>query len=238
VSGPPRPDPGEGPRRAEDATRGPPYHGDVSAHLAAELRRMGIRDRRVLAAVEQVPREAFVPAELRRIADADAPLPIGSGQTISQPFIVAYMTAALQLSGGERVLEVGTGSGYQTAILARLAREVFTVEILPELAAAARERLVGLGYGAVHFRVGDGGLGWPEEAPFDRILVTAAAPEAPAALLEQLAPAGRLLLPVGPPRGEQRLELHRRTPAGGIEVEVLADVRFVPLRGAAGHAVV
>lgn len=197
---------------------------------------MGVRDSRVLAAVERVPRERFVPAELRHVAEADAPLPIGSGQTISQPFVVAYMTAALRLSGEERVLEVGTGSGYQTAILARLARQVYTVEILPELAAAARERLRALGVENVQFREGDGGLGWPEEAPFDRILVTAAAPEVPPALLAQLGAGGRLLLPVGPARGEQRLELHRRAEDGRLEREVLADVRFVPLRGAAGYA--
>jgi len=198
---------------------------------------MGIRDRRVLAAVERVPREAFVPPELRHVAEADAPLPIGSGQTISQPYVVAYMTAALQLGGDERVLEVGTGSGYQTAVLAGLAREVFTVEILPELAAAARERLAALDCHNVRFRVGDGGLGWPEEAPFDRILVTAAAPAVPPALLDQLAPGGRLILPVGPPHGEQRLELHRREPDGRVEAELLAEVRFVPLRGAAGHTI-
>ena len=170
----------------------------MSEPLAAFLRRQGIRDERVLRAVAEVPRALFVPDALRDDADADRPLPIGWGQTISQPFVVAYMTERLHLAGDERVLEVGTGSGYQTALLAHLAAEVYSIEILPELAARARALLVDvLGLLNVRLRTGDGALGWPEEAPFDRIIVTAAAPEVPPALVAQLAPGARMILPVG-----------------------------------------
>ena len=193
---------------------------------------MGIRDARVLAAVEQVPRELFVPAALQEEAEADRPLPIGHGQTISQPFIVAFMTEALQLAGSERVLEVGTGSGYQTALLSLLARRVFSIEIVPELAAGAAAVLRGaLGLDNIDLRVGDGRLGWPEEAPFDRILVTAAPTSVPAPLLEQLSPDGRMVIPVGPDPGIQRLRLLERT-GNGVERTVdLLPVRFVPLTG-------
>jgi protein-L-isoaspartate(D-aspartate) O-methyltransferase len=210
----------------------------VSERLAAELRRMGIRSARVLEAVASVPRERFVPEELRFAAEADRPLPIGEGQTISQPFVVAFMTELLELSGAERVLEVGTGSGYQTAILARLAAEVFSVERLAGLSARAAAALEALGIGNVRLRVGDGSVGWAEHAPYDRVLVTAAAPAPPPALLEQLAPGGRMVLPVGPPHGDQLLKLVRKGPAGEFESDVVADVRFVPLLGEAGHSVV
>jgi protein-L-isoaspartate(D-aspartate) O-methyltransferase len=193
---------------------------------------MGIRDARVLGAVEQVPRELFVPAALQGEAEADRPLPIGHGQTISQPYIVAFMTEALQLAGSERVLEVGTGSGYQTALLSLLARRVFSIEIVPELAAGAAAVLRGvLGLDNIDLRVGDGRLGWPEEAPFDRILVTAAPTSVPAPLLEQLSPGGRMVIPVGPDPGVQRLRLLERTGNGAERTVDLLPVRFVPMTG-------
>jgi protein-L-isoaspartate(D-aspartate) O-methyltransferase len=202
----------------------------VTAALAVFLRDSGIRDERVLAAFAEVPRHLFVPEHLREAADGDHPLPIGCGQTISQPFVVAYMTERLRLGGSERVLEVGTGSGYQTAILARLAEEVFSIEIVPELAARAREVLVEtLAISNVRLRTGDGSLGWPEEAPFDRIMVTAAAPEVPPALVAQLAPGGRMILPVG---GSPEAQVLRVVDRGSDGVAVEADllpVRFVPL---------
>lgn len=202
----------------------------MSEALAASLRRAGIADERVLAAIAAVPRALFVPARLRGEAERDRPLPIGFGQTISQPYVVAYMTERLGLAGDERVLEIGTGSGYQTAILARLAREVLSIEILPELAERAREVLLGtLRVANVRLRTGDGALGWPEEAPFDRVLVTAAAPAVPDALVAQLAPGGRMILPVG---GELDLQVLRAVEKGrdGANVEAeLLPVRFVPL---------
>jgi len=196
---------------------------------------MGIRDPRVLGAVAELPRALFVPAPLRDEADADRPLPIGCGQTISQPFVVAYMTERLALRGFERVLEVGTGSGYQTAVLAHLAAEVYSIEIVPELAARARAILEDeLGLTNVHLSTGDGAEGWPEAAPFDRIVVTAAAPEVPPALVAQLAPGGRMILPVGASLEDQMLRAVER---GDDGVNVSADlipVRFVPLTGAHG----
>ncbi len=202
----------------------------MTAALAAFLRESGIRDERVLAAVAEVPRDLFVPEHLREAADADHPLPIGYGQTISQPFVVAYMTERLRLAGDERVLEVGTGSGYQAAILARLAEEVFSLEIVPELAARAREVLLDrLQLRNVRLRTGDGALGWPEEAPFDRIMVTAAAPEVPAALVDQLAPGGRMILPVGESPEFQMLRVVDRGNDGVTAEADLLPVRFVPL---------
>jgi protein-L-isoaspartate(D-aspartate) O-methyltransferase len=193
---------------------------------------MGIRDDRVLWAVEQVSRELFVPPALREEADADRPLPIGHGQTISQPFIVAFMTSALQLAGDERVLEVGTGSGYQTALLALLANEVYSIEIVPELAAGAGEVLRGqMRLRNVHLRVGDGRQGWPEAAPFDRIIVTAAPASIPERLVEQLKPGGRMVIPVGADPEVQSLRLFQRV-ADGVSVAAdLLQVRFVPLTG-------
>jgi protein-L-isoaspartate(D-aspartate) O-methyltransferase len=202
----------------------------VSAALAAFLRASGIRDERVLAAMAEIPRELFVPERLREAAEGDHPLPIGFGQTISQPYVVAYMTERLRLDGRERVLEVGTGSGYQAAILARLADEVFSIEIVRELAARAREVLTEeLGLRNVRLRTGDGARGWPEAAPFDRIMVTAAAPEVPPALVEQLAPGGRMILPVGESPDAQVLRVVDRG-NDGVTVETdLLPVRFVPL---------
>ena len=202
----------------------------MSVALSAFLRHEGIRDERVLRAFAEVARAAFVPEDLRERADADHPLPIGHGQTISQPFVVAYMTEQLRLAGNERVLEVGTGSGYQTAILARLTEEVFSMEIVPELAQLARTLLVDrLGLSNVRLRTGDGALGWPEAAPFDRVIVTAAAPEVPPALVAQLAPGGRMILPVGPDPSAQVLRVVDRAPSGGLLESDLLGVRFVPL---------
>jgi protein-L-isoaspartate(D-aspartate) O-methyltransferase len=206
------------------------YDPEVSVSLAAALRRDGIRDERVLAAVAKLRRELFVPEELQEAADDDRPLPIGHGQTISQPFVVAYMTERLRLTGTERVLEVGTGSGYQTALLALLAEEVFSIEIVPELAERAREVLLGqLGLANVRLRTGDGSLGWPEAAPFDRVIVTAAAPDVPSSLVEQLVPGGRMILPVGSGPEAQVLRQVDRGRNGIVLETDLMGVRFVPL---------
>ncbi len=195
---------------------------------------MGIRDARVLGAVEQVPRQLFVPPPLRGESEADRPLPIGFGQTISQPFIVAFMTEALQLGGEERVLEVGTGSGYQTALLALMAREVFSIEIVPELAARAAEVLLGpMHLENVHLRVGDGRQGWPEAAPFERVIVTAAPSAIPEPLVAQLAPGGRMVIPVGADPEVQSLRLLQRGNDGMSTTVDLLSVRFVPLTGGA-----
>jgi protein-L-isoaspartate(D-aspartate) O-methyltransferase len=199
-----------------------------------QLRRRGIRDDRVLEALDTVPRELFVPPELRAQAYADGALPIGHGATISQPYMVAAICELLGLSGDERVLDVGTGSGYQAAVLAELAREVVTIERIPELAEGARRALAEAGYEGVEVRVGDGTLGVPDRAPFDAIAVAAAAPELPRALYDQVAPGGRIVVPVGRRRA-QRLELVVRSPEGPA---VLRSVpcRFVPLLGAEGFA--
>jgi protein-L-isoaspartate(D-aspartate) O-methyltransferase len=201
--------------------------------LVRRLIEQGIRDPRVLAAFARVPRRFFVPEDAQSWAEGDHPLEIGFGQTISQPFIVAAMTEALQLEGRERVLEIGTGSGYQTAILGELLRlgaTVRTVEIVPELSRRAERTLRELGYDNVEFRVGDGARGWPEAAPYDAILVAAAPGEVPAALLEQLAPDGRLVIPVGPNPDHQELQLWRRLPgSGAFDRKVLMNVRFVPM---------
>jgi protein-L-isoaspartate(D-aspartate) O-methyltransferase len=193
-----------------------------------QLRRRGIGDERVLAAMERVPRELFVPADLRETAYADAALPIGNGQTISQPYMVALICEQLALTGRERVLDVGTGSGYQAAVLAELATEVHTIERIPALAGRARASLAAAGYeGSVHLHVGDGTRGVPESAPFAAIAVAAAALEAPPALYEQLEPRGRLVVPVGGPGG-QWLEVFVRAPEGPAVVRTV-PCRFVPL---------
>jgi protein-L-isoaspartate(D-aspartate) O-methyltransferase len=197
--------------------------------IEQQLRRRGITDSGVLAAMAAVPRHEFVPADFRHQAYADAPLPIGDGQTISQPYMVAVMTAALRLAGVERVLEIGTGCGYQAAVLSRVAREVLSVECRPRLAASAAERLARLGFATVHVHCGDGTLGLPEFAPFDAILVAAGAPAVPAPLLAQLAEGGRLILPVGGAE-HQELQLIERS---GNEFRKLQMefCRFVPLVG-------
>jgi protein-L-isoaspartate(D-aspartate) O-methyltransferase len=197
-----------------------------------QLRKRGIRDERVLAAMLSVPRHEFIPPELAGEAYSDRPLPIGHGQTISQPFMVAAMAEALGLSGGERVLEIGAGSGYQAAVLSLLAREVHTVEMHQDLAVDCGERLRRLGYANVQVHVGDGTLGWPDEAPFDAVVVTAAAPDVPPPLAAQLAEGGRLIVPVGTP-DEQRLLLVDKQ-NGVLTTRPLYHCRFVPLVGQYG----
>ena len=197
-----------------------------------QIRSRGVRDERVLSAMEEVPRHLFVPADLRDAAYDDGPLPIGDGQTISQPFIVAEMTQALRLSGDEKVLEIGTGSGYQTAILSRLCREVVTVERLASLSVAARIRLEGQGVRNVTYVVGDGSVGCTEHSPYDRILSAAASPDVPPPWLAQLAEGGVIVLPVG---GRLEQLLARVTKREGeTRTEVLGGCRFVPLVGAFG----
>ena len=206
-----------------------------SLMVAQQLRGRGIHDVRVLAAMLDVPRHLFVPADRVAQAYSDQPLAIGEDQTISQPYMVAMMTEALELSGGERVLEIGTGSGYQAAILARLAREVFSVEVHTSLAAAARERLAQLGLTNAVIITADGSEGLAEQAPYDAILVTAAAPAVPPPLVEQLADAGRLVIPIGPVGASETQELVRvRKHAGMTAQEVLHYCRFVPLVGRYG----
>ncbi len=208
----------------------------MTERLARALAAMGIRDERVLRAIAEIPRERFVAEDLREEADEDRPLPIGAGQTISQPYVVAYMTERLRLGGAERVLEVGTGSGYQTAVLARLAAEVFSVEIVPLLAERARSLLLDeLRFPNVHLRTGDGAEGWPDAAPFDRVLVTAAAPEVPPALVAQLAPGGRMIIPVGEAPEVQMLRVLDKGNDGASVSADLIPVRFVPLTGAGGR---
>ena len=192
----------------------------------SQIRARGVCDPLVLAAINKVPRHLFVPEGMRGFAHADEPLPIGQGQTISQPYIVAYMTEALGLQGGERVLEVGTGSGYQTAVLAEIAREVWTVEIVESLALQARSILDSLGYANIHYRVGDGSGGWPEAAPFDAVIVTAAAARMPESLEGQLGPGGRMIVPVGTDLQELFLVCRKKK---GLMRERLLAVRFVPL---------
>ncbi|MGB7630854.1 MAG: protein-L-isoaspartate(D-aspartate) O-methyltransferase [Candidatus Deferrimicrobium sp.] len=197
-----------------------------------QIRRRGIHDERVLSVMEEVPRHLFIPQENRHLAYADEPLPIGEGQTISQPYIVAEMTAALRLSGTEKVLEIGTGSGYQSAILARLCRELVTIERIPSLSAAAQRRLATMEIGKVTFLVGDGSLGSPEHAPFDRILSAAASPSVPTPWVSQLSEGGIIVLPVG---DRYQQELTRVTLRfGRTGTEVLGGCRFVPLVGMYG----
>jgi protein-L-isoaspartate(D-aspartate) O-methyltransferase len=203
------------------------------AMVEHQLRGRGIRDERVLSAMAQVPRELFVPAELRYRAYEDAALPIGESQTISQPYMVARICEELELRGGERVLDVGTGSGYQAAVLAELANEVHSIERIGALAERARENLALTGYGqSVRVHVGDGSRGLPELAPFDAIAVAAAAPGLPEALYEQLRPRGRLVIPIGD-RWEQRLEVIVQTHEGPAVLRTV-PCRFVPLLGEEG----
>ncbi len=191
-----------------------------------QIRARGVRSRRVLDAMTRVPRHLFVPADSRARAYDDTPLPIGQGQTISQPYIVAYMTEELDLSADHRVLEIGTGSGYQAAVLAELVKQVWSVEIVPELAERARRTLADTGYRNVEIRAGNGYLGWPEHAPFDRIIVTAAPPEIPQTLVEQLAVGGRMIVPVGTLL--QELVLLTKNARGVAERRTI-PVRFVPM---------
>jgi len=213
---------GEGPKMSDwtPPKYWPPHWPDVT-------------DPAVLAAVTEVPRHLFVPERYRDEAYEDRPLPIGQGQTISQPYIVAVMTQALRLTPDSHVLEIGTGSGYQSAILAQITPHVWSVETLAELAATARERLHGLGY-PVQVKVGDGRSGWPEHAPYDAVIVTAAAPDVPPALVAQLTDGGRLVIPVGEGLWDQRLWLIEKT-GGRLRARVLAEVRFVPLVASASR---
>jgi protein-L-isoaspartate(D-aspartate) O-methyltransferase len=200
------------------------------AMVQQQIAARGVRDRHVLEAMRKVPRHLFVPPAMQPYAYRDSPLPIGYQQTISQPYIVAFMTEALALKPGDRVLEVGTGSAYQAAVLSVLVRKVYSIEIVEPLAAEAAERLRRLGYQNVTVRAGDGYRGWPEAAPFDAIIVTAAPDHIPHPLLDQLAPGGRLVVPVG--KYFQTLTRIRRTPKG-YKTEKLLPVRFVPMTGEA-----
>ncbi len=200
--------------------------------VEGQLASKGIRDERVLDTFRRVPRHLFVPDEIRDLAYEDRPLFIGHGQTISQPYMVACMTEALGLSGGEKVLEIGTGSGYQTAILLELGARVYSIERIPELSEFARGNLARAGMGGAVLRVGDGTLGWPEEAPFDRVIVTAGAPSMPVRLVEQLAEGGAMVIPVGD-EVEQELYLVRREKGGVIRKRICACV-FVKLVGEEG----
>jgi protein-L-isoaspartate(D-aspartate) O-methyltransferase len=205
--------------------------GDAGARrkemVAEQIRARGVADLRVLAAMGKVPRERFVPEALAARAYDDTPLPIGSGQTISQPYIVAYMTEALGVDPAHRVLEIGTGSGYQAAILGELARRVYSIEIVPELARRSAETLKALGYRNVEVRQGDGYAGWPEHAPFDRIIVTAAPEQIPKPLIDQLAPRGRMVVPVGEQGGTQWMTILEKT-AQGVAQRRTFPVQFVP----------
>ncbi len=215
----------------DDLTSDDPWsalrHRMVEEQIMADGR--GIRDKRILDAMRHVPRHEFVPEDYRRAAYADHPLSIGYGQTISQPFIVAYMLESLALRPEDRVLEVGTGSGYQAAVLAQLVRDVFSVEILPSLAEVARKTLDRLGIKNVHINVVDGAEGWPEMAPFDAIVVACAAPAIPPALIAQLREGGRIAIPLGN-HFHQTLHVHQKTPNGLVTLSTL-PVRFVPMTG-------
>lgn len=197
-----------------------------------QLKRRGIRDGRVLEVMSKVPRHTFVPEGHRSASYEDRPLPIGEGQTISQPYMVAIMTQSLELKGEDRVLEIGTGSGYQTAILAELAKEVCTIERIPLLLQRAQSTLEHLGYENIFFRIGDGTKGWPEKAPFDGIIVTAGAPEIPQTLLVQLAEGGRLVIPVGPRYTQTLYKVTRR--GKNYKEEDITGCVFVPLLGEHG----
>jgi protein-L-isoaspartate(D-aspartate) O-methyltransferase len=198
--------------------------------VKSQLIARGIKDPNVLAAMGRVPRHEFVSQRLRKRAYADGPLPIGEKQTISQPYIVALMTELAQIDKNSRVLEIGTGSGYQAAVLHEVAGEVYSIEIIEVLAQRARETLLRLGFGGIHLRHGDGYRGWPEAAPFDAILVTAAPAAVPKPLLDQLTVGGRLVVPVG--RGAQELLVYRKT-SSGIERDSIIPVLFVPMTGEA-----
>lgn len=216
------------PAAAQQADSTEPLY--LRQHLVGEqLVARGIRDSATLAAMLAVPRHEFVPPEVQRLAYADTPLPIGRDQTISQPYIVALMTELIRPSSGDRVLEVGTGSGYQAAVLAAAGCRVWSIEIFKSLADEARGRLRRLGFSDVVVRHGDGYAGWGEEAPFDAIVVTAGADSIPPALIEQLAPGGRLVMPVGDPYTDQRLLLAQKDASGRVTTRHLEPVRFVPL---------
>ncbi len=209
-----------------------PFAARRRAMVAEQLAARGVRDRAVLEAMRSVPRHLFVPPDERSEAYGDYPLPIGDGQTISQPYIVGFMTQSLALDKGDKVLEIGTGSGYQAAVLSLLAKDVYSIEINANLARRAAETLETLGYGNVRIRAGDGFFGWPEEAPFDAIIITCAVDRVPPRLVDQLAEGGRLVLPLGDARSYQTLTLVTKR-RGKPVVRALLDVRFVPMTGEA-----
>ena len=227
----PPPEPASAPPAAARAQAEDAFAAARAEMVAETIAARGVTDPRVLAAMRRVPRHELVPDALRHRAYEDSPLPIGFEQTISQPYIVAAMTEAAQVAPGERVLEVGTGSGYQAAVLAEIGADVYSIEIVEPLAKRTHELLARLGYDRLHLRIGDGYRGWPEAAPFDAIIVTAAPEQVPRPLIDQLAVGGRLVIPVGE-RGDQQLEVITRGP-GGTTTETLFDVRFVPMTGEA-----
>ena len=208
------------------------YRSSRQAMITSQLRQRGITDDRVLSAINKVPREWFIPPSQRERAYADMALPIGHEQTISQPYMVAVMTQELQLKGSERVLEIGTGSGYQTAVLAELAAEVYTIERLKDLSLRARSILDGRGYTNIHYHIGDGTLGWPDHAPYDRIIVTAAAPSLPKSVFAQLAERGVIVIPLGPYERQQLQAIHKI--AGRPAERDVCPCVFVKLLGAEG----
>lgn len=205
------------------------FTDDREAMVRRQIEARDVKDPRVLQAMRRVPRHRFVPTPLIGAAYDDRPLPIGYGQTISQPYIVAFMTEALELTGTEKVLEIGTGSGYQAAVLAETAGEVYSVEIIPELFESAKDRLAQTGYERVRLKADDGYYGWPEAGPFDAVIVTCAAGHIPPPLMEQLKPGGRIIIPVGPPWTVQTLVLAEKSADGQVRTHSLLSVRFVPL---------
>ena len=221
---------GEGERAIEPDRAGEIFEQRRLAMVSTQIESRGVRDPRVLDALRRVPRHRFVPISLRQEAYTDRPLPIGHRQTISQPYIVALMTELIRPEPNTRVLEIGTGSGYQAAVLGESTKEVYTIEIVPELARESAALLEELGYGNVHVRAGDGFDGWPEQAPFDAVVVTAAPARIPQPLLDQLAPGGRLVIPVG--TDYQELVLVERT-EDGFRRRSVTPVRFVPMTGKA-----
>ncbi|MDI6739565.1 MAG: protein-L-isoaspartate(D-aspartate) O-methyltransferase [Candidatus Edwardsbacteria bacterium] len=206
------------------------FEAKRQAMVRDQIAARGVSDPRVLAAMGKVPRHLFVPVGIRHLAYEDYPLPIGDGQTISQPYIVALMTEALALKGNERALEIGTGSGYQAAVLAEICHEVYTMEILEPLSQRAESTLTALGYDNVRVKHGDGYQGWPEQAPFGAVIITCASPRVPQPLLDQLAQEGRLIVPLGPEGGTQVLTLFTKR-GNKIEQRFIAEVRFVPMTG-------
>ena len=206
------------------------YTAARSEMVTSQIADRGVRDERVLSAMRKVPRHEFVPASERRNAYRDTPLPIGEGQTISQPYIVALMTELAEPDPSDRVLEIGTGSGYQAAVLAEIVQHVYTIEIEPSLAQGAQQALDQLGYRNVTVRAGDGYAGWPEHAPFDIVMITAAPDHIPQPLIDQLKAGGRMVVPVGPIASTQQLRVLEKDTTGKVTSKVIAPVRFVPLR--------
>jgi protein-L-isoaspartate(D-aspartate) O-methyltransferase len=221
-----------GVKKKINRVQGDDFAGKRKAMVDSQIRRRGVKDPQLLTSLEKVPRHLFVPARFQKQAYNDEPLPIGYQQTISQPYIVAYMVEQLQLNGTEKVLEIGTGSGYQTAILAELAEQVFSIEIVPELARQAEKILGEVSYKNVHLRTGDGNNGWPEEAPFDAIIVSAAPSQIPQPLADQLSLGGRMIIPIG---DDQQDLIFLLNTGQGIEQFRKIPVRFVPMTGRRGN---